>query len=137
MEDAVRQRIISLFAESGVSINSLSNGDKAFQRKMNRQINEGAAITCETITSILEAFPNISAEWLLRGEGEMLKTSSAPAITDVDVSVTGIGEMERIDSFDSSLIEELKAEINMLKGENRVLREQVGLGERKGSRSAS
>ena len=45
--------------------------------------------------------------------------------------------MERVESSNSLLIEELKAEINMLKGENRVLREQVGLGERKGSRSAS
>ena len=51
--------------------------------------------------------------------------------------LTGIGEMERVESSNSLLIEELKAEINMLKGENRVLREQVGLGERKGSRSAS
>ena len=38
----------------------------------------------------------------------------------------------------SSLVEELKAEVNMLKGENRILRELNGLGERKGSsRSAS
>ena len=56
---------------------------------------------------------------------------------DIGWLLTGIGEMERVESSNSLLIEELKAEINMLKGENRVLREQVGLGERKGSRSAS
>ena len=56
---------------------------------------------------------------------------------DIGWLLTGIGEMEKVESSNSLLIEELKAEINMLKGENRVLREQVGLGERKGSRSAS
>lgn len=34
------------------------------------------------------------------------------------------------DSSTSDLIEELKAEINMLKGENNVLREQLGLNRR-------
>ena len=56
---------------------------------------------------------------------------------DIGWLLTVIGEMEKVESSNSLLIEELKAEINMLKGENRVLREQVGLGERKGSRSAS
>lgn len=51
--------------------------------------------------------------------------------------ITGEGEMERENSLDSELIEELKAEINQLKGENRILREQAGLGERKESNSQS
>ena len=34
-------------------------------------------------------------------------------------------------------IRELEAEINQLKGENRILREQVGLGERKVSSNKS
>ena len=43
---------------------------------------------------------------------------------DIGWLLTGIGEMEKVESSNSLLIEELKAEINMLKGENRVLREQ-------------
>lgn len=50
--------------------------------------------------------------------------------------ITGEGEMERSKFSDSELIEELKAEINQLKGENRILREQAGLGERKENKSA-
>lgn len=113
MEESVRQRIISIIQEEGISINSLSKGNKAMQRKLNRQINEGAAITIETISSILDTITDISAEWLLRGIGEKRKSESLESI------------------------EELKAELNQLKGENRVLREQIGLGERKDSNSQS
>ena len=48
-----------IIKEKNISVSSLSRGDKAFQRKLNRQINEGAAITTETISSILDAFPDI------------------------------------------------------------------------------
>lgn len=75
------------------------------------------SITVDRAKEFLLLYNDLSAEWLLRGKGVMLNSSS---------------------SVDSSIIEELKAEINQLKGENRILREQAGLGERKesGSRSA-
>lgn len=75
MEDAVRDRIISIIMDDKISINFISKGDKAFQRKLNRQINEGAAITSETISTILEAFPKVSAEWLITGKGEKFKNN--------------------------------------------------------------
>lgn len=78
MDNAVRQRIISVLSENCISINSLSGGDKALQRKMNRQINEGAAITSETISSILDAIPNLAAEWLMTGRGAMFKDEQLP-----------------------------------------------------------
>lgn len=45
--------------------------------------------------------------------------------------------MERSESSNLEIIEELKAENNMLKGENQVLREQLGLGARKESKGQS
>ncbi|MFV0587147.1 XRE family transcriptional regulator [Bacteroides reticulotermitis] len=60
------------------------------------------------LRAILDREPSISAEWLLRGVGNIKK-------------------MEKT----SVAVEELKAEINQLKGENNILREQMGLGERK------
>lgn len=76
MEDAVRERIISIIMDDNISINFISKGNKAFQRKLNRQIKEGAAITSETISTILEAFPKVSAEWLITGKGEKFKNDS-------------------------------------------------------------
>lgn len=99
MEEPVRQRIKSIMKDNSITVNSLSNGNRALQRKFNRQINEGAAITVETILSILNAITDLSAEWLLRGLGEKSKS---------ETSVT---------------VEELKAEISRLEGEIRILRE--------------
>lgn len=81
MEDTVRERIMSIIKDGNFSINSLSDGDKTLQRRLNRQINEGASITFETISSILEKFPDVSAEWLIRGSGSMKKEEDTPKIS--------------------------------------------------------
>lgn len=75
------------------------------------------SVSANIVSQIAGIYSDISAEWLLRGKGEMLNTPIAVN--------------------DSLVIEELKAELNQLKGENRVLREQIGLGERKDSSSQS
>lgn len=66
----------------------------------------------EIIESICGTIVHLNIDWFIIGRGEMLKSTS---LSD--------------DSL--SLIEKLKAENNQLKGENRILREQAGLGERK------
>lgn len=67
------------------------------------------SITVDRAKEFLLSYCDLSCEWLFRDKGEMLLHS---------------------DSSTSDLIEELKAEINMLKGENNVLREQLGLNKR-------
>ena len=42
----------------------------------NRQIRGDQAVSLGLIEGFLSTFPDISAEWLLRGEGEMYKNSS-------------------------------------------------------------
>lgn len=76
---------------------------------------KGAEPLFSLLSAILNGEPFISAEWLLRN----------------------IGEMEKSTSPNLEIIESLKAENNMLRGENRVLREQLGLGARKESKGQS
>lgn len=73
MEDSVRQRIMSIFSIKSTNPTKFSKENKAMQKRLSRQLNGGASVTFETISSILNSFPDISAEWLLRGEGEMYK----------------------------------------------------------------
>lgn len=113
----IRERICKLLDYVGLNPSSLSI-NPIIQQKLNKQINGNGALSADIIYIVLEKIPVSSAEWLLRGEGEMLKSSSIA------------------ETNEASLIEELKAENNRLKGENRVLRELNGLGERK-DRSAS
>lgn len=77
----VRERILSVFSYFATNINKLSDGDTALRNRLTRQINNDAAITIDTISVVLNSFPDISAEWLIRGKGEMLLTSNLPGFS--------------------------------------------------------
>lgn len=83
-EKDVRGRIRMLQTEKGITENGLSAGDTPAQKRLNRQLGHGAAITLDTLLRILEACPDVSADWLLRGSGEMYAKTGA---------VTGAGNV--------------------------------------------
>lgn len=56
----------------------------------------------ETLTAILEAYPELSADWLLLGEGRMLRKDNEP------VKQTEPSEQSSIDQQASSLSEALQ-----------------------------
>lgn len=73
MVSEVRIRINSLLKEKGITQNAVAAGDASAQKRLNSQLSHGATISLDTILRILDACPDVSAEWLLRGEGDMLK----------------------------------------------------------------
>ena len=76
----VRERILLIFSRFATNINKLADGDTALRNRLTRQINNDAAITIDTISVVLSAFPEVSAEWLLRGKGEMILSDNLPPI---------------------------------------------------------
>ena len=76
MEELIRQRVNEILLSHCISINKFSDGDSALQNRLSRQINRGASITAETLFILLDKFKDVSAEWLLRGEGIMTKNDS-------------------------------------------------------------
>lgn len=76
--DELRERIQTVFGCFATNINKLSDGDKALRNRLTRQLNNDAAITADSLDVILTRFPDVSAEWLLRGKGEMLITDNLP-----------------------------------------------------------
>lgn len=87
MEEAVRQRIIEVFNKKNTNPTKFSKGDSVLQNRLSRQL-RGAVITFDTIQRILEEFPDISAEWLIRGVGEMfLQKEGTPTKFDAEVEV--------------------------------------------------
>jgi hypothetical protein len=75
-ENDLRKRIQQLLKECGKTINSIAT-DKSEQRTLNRQINEDTTISSNTIYRLIDVFPDCSLEWLLTGNGEMIKTEEA------------------------------------------------------------
>lgn len=46
------------------------------QPTLDKQIKGLRSVSIDTLTAVCSSFPNISRDWLLLGEGEMLKTQS-------------------------------------------------------------
>lgn len=118
----VRERILNVFSKFSTNINKLSDGDTALRNRLTRQINNDAAITIDTISVVLSAFPEVSAEWLLRGKGEMLLTDTLPTFhggeTDTELEVHA--ELARR----SAELEECKLRIMRLEAQKDYLQER-------------
>ena len=76
----IRKRLKDILLHYNETLNSISS-DNAMQTRLTRQVNGGASVTYETILRFLEVFPEVSAEWLLRGKGEMILTDNMPTFT--------------------------------------------------------
>lgn len=74
MEDSVLQRIREVFRIKGVSMLQVSNACGIKQNTFSRQISGESTLSVSTLLSIIGYFPDISTEWLLRGDGNMFKS---------------------------------------------------------------
>lgn len=94
MEEVVKQRIRDLLAKKQISITSLSRSVGANQKTLNNQINGGTALSASTILLIKQVIPEIDFDWLLTGEGPMLKSDkskeSLPVASPTDNPEEGI-----------------------------------------------
>lgn len=77
-EFAIKQRIEDCLKVMNLTINKVSHSEPAIQVRLSRQINGDASLSCQTIMYILDSLECISAEWLLRGKGEMFITQGEP-----------------------------------------------------------
>ena len=89
MEEEVKIRIREILKEFSSNPTQLSKQFGVNQKTLNSQINDTTTLSISTILLILNAFPEVSAEWLLRGNGEMKfssdKNKSAIAQDDAEL----------------------------------------------------
>ena len=111
----VRERILLIFSSFATNINKLSDGDTALRNRLTRQINNDAAITIDTISVILTAFPEVSAEWLLRGKGQMILSENLPPI---------LGDESENDLDTHAMLAQARKEIDTLHIELASLKEK-------------
>lgn len=76
MESLIIQRISSILDHNKVTKQNLANEINMNQTALGRQIKGEQALSAKLIEGFLHVFPDISAEWLLRGEGDMYKSNS-------------------------------------------------------------
>lgn len=73
----ITARIKELMNALGMSVNSLSKKIGLPQTTLDNQLRGVRKMSLATVEAILAAFDTLSAEWLLRGKGEMFVNNDA------------------------------------------------------------
>ena len=103
------QRIKWIYEQKSISEREFANYIGINPKTFNQQFKGERSLSLDVVIGILSSFEDISAEWLLRGKGEVLLPNG------------------------TSKIQSLEAEYNQLLGENRALREMLGMKEKESS----
>lgn len=115
--EEIRNRINLLLKEKGITQNAVAAGDAPAQKRLNSQLSHGAAISLDSILRILNACPDVSVDWLLRGSGEMYKTTiitGANSVTGRNATVIGQQTAVLSETFVRDMLAEKDKQIQTL-----------------------
>ena len=82
-----RSRIEKIMTSEKLGITALSNKIGVPQSTLSNQLSGNSSVGISVLYRILDAFPSISAEWLMRGEGDMYITNIAKSTNSNDEPV--------------------------------------------------
>lgn len=89
LEQTLKQRVIEVVnLEYKTSVNKFAAALGLRQTTLNDQINGNSKISAAVIIALLSVHPDISAEWLLRGTGEMLLNTATRRQRDGNETAT-------------------------------------------------
>ena len=126
MEDSVKQRLRGFLKEQNMSINQISLNANYPQSTLNKQINKETSMSLSTLLVLLDLFSELSAEWLLRGEGRMLKTvTSNDTSASSDDKVKDVAYWKHVALSMSEEVTEKKDRIKELERELQRLGDEV------------
>ena len=76
------ERLKQIISNFGISDRQFALSCGIAQNTLSRQLNGARELSLTTVYTVLSCYPEISAEWLLRGTGEMLLTSEQPTASN-------------------------------------------------------
>lgn len=86
MESIVYKQFRAFFDSLNISVNAFSKQIGLPQRTVNNYVTGERSLSIDLIEATLQAFPELSAEWLLRGRGHMYSEDvSTSGQTDSEV----------------------------------------------------
>lgn len=77
METTIYQRVKLVLEDKSISVNALSKQINVAQATLNPQLRGDRTLAANIVAKILDAFPDVSAEWLMRGVGTMYSNQDA------------------------------------------------------------
>lgn len=70
--NTITQRLNEIISYSGLSVRAFAIKCGLHQATIDKQIKGLRSVSVETLVGVLQAYPEISAEWLMRGTGSMM-----------------------------------------------------------------
>lgn len=119
MEVTIYQRIMLILDNKQVSVNALSKLAEMSQTTLNTQLKGERALSANVVAKVLSIFPDVSAEWLMRGIGTMYSNqdaddSSCMAAETFHLEEPKIEESRQDDSVWKAKYEELEKRYDQL-----------------------
>lgn len=92
----IYQRVKCVLENKSISVNALSKKINVAQATLNPQLKGDRSLAANIVEKILTAFPDVSAEWLMRGVGTMYSNQDADDYSCM-VAETSHGEKPKIE----------------------------------------
>ena len=73
MEVTIYQRIMSILEDKQLSVNAFSKMVNMSQTTLNTQLKGERTLSANVVAKVLETFPEVSSEWVMRGVGSMYR----------------------------------------------------------------
>ena len=116
MKRTVTERFKELISIKTGSATPFSSEIGISQSTLSCQLNSKTGVQISVITAALNRFPDVSAEWLLRGKGEMILSDNLPPI---------LGDESENDLDTHAMLAQARKEIDVLVQEIARLKEKI------------
>lgn len=80
------ERIKQFVDYKEISLNQLADAVGASNSYFNKVVKLNTSVGAERVEKILRAFPELNAEWLITGEGSMLKSRQQEMINEQEIT---------------------------------------------------
>lgn len=132
MKDSILERLKSVIATKSNSPNDFSKKIGIAPTTFNNQLKSPRGISVDVILLTLAAYPDISAEWLLRGKGEMILSDNLPPIVgdesenDLDTHAQlaqAVGKIDTLTEETTTLKEKIMKQAGVIEWQKDFIRE--------------
>jgi plasmid maintenance system antidote protein VapI len=124
MKSAIIQRVIEIMQKFNLNKSSLAKVLNMPQTTVNGYFNSENKVSMELILAIISKFPDISAEWLLRGEGAMERTMNVENSEKTIINQPTNSDNSGVNITDSEVLSDMINEIKEMREQNAKLIEQ-------------
>lgn len=127
--NTINGRIREIILSAGITDSAFAKRIGVTQSVIASMFQRGTEPSAKVLTSILLTYEDISAEWLLRGKGQMLLSEVTPApnieqmkrLVDTITTLQGIiTEQTKTNQLLTEELKKAKGELTMLKNERNV-----------------